>query len=97
MMMPPIATFKTSGVVFQKYRVGMDPNWGKDWDCEVTAPSWYEAAVKAAEQAHAEWAWEVTWPLKFIVTDEGGRSRVAEVDREMDPRFVVVEMKEIGN
>lgn len=81
---------------FQIYKVGIAPEHGSGWRCEVRAPSFHSAALKAAEMAHADWAWEASWPLPFIVTDSGGRSRWVDVDREIDPRFVVQEMREVG-
>lgn len=81
---------------FQIYKIGMAPDHGGGWTYEVRAPSFHSAALTAAEMAHAEWAWEATWPLKFIVTDQGGRSRLVEVDREAVPQFSVMLMREVG-
>jgi hypothetical protein len=81
---------------FQIYKVGMAPEHGSDWCCEVRAPSFHSAVLKAAEMAHGAWAWEASWPLPFIVTDQGGRSRLVEVDREIVPRYAVRAMREVG-
>jgi hypothetical protein len=83
--------------VSQVYKVGMAPEHGSDWYCEVRAFSFSAAALRAAEMAHSSWAWEATWPLQFLVTDAGGRSRWVVVEREIQPRFMVREMKEVGN
>jgi len=81
---------------FQIFKIGMAPREQRGWTYEVRAPSFHEAALTAAELAHAEWAWEATWPLQFIVTDQSGRSCCVEVDREIDPRFVVTTVREVG-
>jgi hypothetical protein len=81
---------------FQIYKVGMAPKHGSDRRYEVRASSFHSAALLAADQAHMQWAWECDWPLQFIVTDQSGRSRCVEVDREIDPRFVVTVVHEVG-
>jgi len=81
---------------FQIFKIGMAPKHGSDRRYEVRAPSFSSAALAAADQAHSQWAWECDWPLQFIVTDQSGRSCCVEVDREIDPRFVVTTVREVG-
>ena len=61
---------------------------------EVDAVGPYNAALKAAEKAHQEWAWEATWPLTFTVTRPDGKVFEVEVDRETRPEFHVGRCKE---
>lgn len=64
---------------------------GRDWEWRGLAYSRQDAACKAAEFAHAEWAWEVGFPLTFLVTDSSNRVSWVEVDRQVCAQFEVID------
>lgn len=45
------------------------------------------AAQVAADFYHAHGGWEATWPIVFVIIDEGTERRF-NVEREMVPEFI---------
>ena len=61
----------------------------------IEAKSLWDAALCGAQRAHTEWAWEVEWPLTFVITRPDLRTFSVGVEREMIPGFCLTSSREV--